>query len=918
MANMFGHRFESGRLHKATLHGWLFLCEYFSAICLFCRVFSLSCDQPILTAMPHHTTTASFEDIAAQNSFLLQVLLNNTESSFILADKNLNIVFFNKLADQWSSQFVGIPLHAGMPLLNLASPDRKDQQLQLLKETLKGHHSEIEYGIDLPGTDYVCFYNAYYPAKNDEGEIIGVLVTSKDITERKKREEELRISNERFNLIVKATSDAIWDYDVLSSQVYFNESFTKYFGYQLSGWGNDYDLWERHIHPDDRERVIAKINESIKGNASHWEDEYRFLTNDGSVSYVYDRGMILRNASGEAVRLIGSMQDITRLKENEIKIALSEHRFRSLVQSGTDLIGIVDAAGNYTYTSHSVKQLGYELESLLGKNAFDYIHPDDLGMTQQFLHDLLHQKQLATSPFRFKAANGEWRWIETIATNLLDDPAINGIVINSRDITEKKQKEEELQKTLNDLHKILDSSVDVIVVTDDKNRFIQVSAAAETVWGYTPVELIGKVCLDLVHPDDVESTNAATERVMKGARVTNFQNRYIRKDGTAVPLIWSARWDKQENVMYAIARDASEKIEAETALKKSEAMFRAISESFPNGIVNILNRHLQFEYVAGKELEILGLTPAYFVGTLYSQHFPDDDLFIRSTADRIFRGETVVSELKFLQRNYLVSSVPLYEPDGSIERILVVAQNITPHKKVQKEKEMLISELTKNIQDLRQFSYITSHNLRAPISNLIGIMNLIDIATIEDPDTAFLVSKFKESTYILNETVNDLLNILLIKNNVNVKKEVFSLQQVWQGVCTSVNSQIKKAGAVINADFSHDDEIIFNKAYAESILLNLLTNSLKYRDKDRQLNIKLTTTKDDDYIILHFHDNGIGINLDHHREKIFGLYQRFHNYPDSKGLGLYIVHSQVTALGGKIEVESEANKGTCFKVYFKK
>ena len=278
----------------------------------------------------------------------------------------------------------------------------------------------------------------------------------------------------------------------------------------------------------------------------------------------------------------------------------------------------------------------------------------------------------------------------------------------------------------------------------------------------------------------------------------------------------------------------------------------------------------------------------------------------------------MVSELRFQDRNYLLSSVPLYEPDGSVQRILVVAQNITTQKRVQKEKELLINELTKNIHDLRQFSYITSHNLRAPISNLIGIMSLIDMNSITDPDTAFLVEKFKESTYILNETVNDLLSILLIKNNVNVRKEAFDLRQVWQDVCTSVASQVNKAGAVIEADFREGNEVLFNKSYAESILLNLLTNSLKYRDPHRKLQISLQTSLEEDYVILRFADNGIGINLDHHREKIFGLYQRFHNNPDSKGLGLYIVHSQITALGGKIEVESEPGRGTCFKVYFKR
>jgi len=869
--------------------------------------------------MSHNQPTASALINQDQNNYLLEVFLNNIGSSVIITDRNFNVTFFNKLAQYSAQQFVKRDLYIGMPLLDLALPERKENQIKLFHDILKGNYFENEYTIDLPDGDFACFHLNYHPAKNNNGEIVGVLVSSINITERKKKEEELRIIDERFQLIIKATSDAVWDYDVIRSQIYYNDSFTRYFGHDPSMWENGFELWEQHVHAEDRERVMEKINAALDGTDTYWEDEYRFLTNEGNIVYVYDRGTILRDEEGKALRMTGSMQDIT----------------------------------------------------------------------------------------------------------------------------ERKRKDQALQKALNGLNKILDSSVDVIVVSE-QNNYVQVSAAAETVWGYQPEELIGKSNLDLVHPDDVEQTIKVTERVMSGEKTSNFQNRYIRKDGTVVPLIWSAKWDDKEKVMYSIARDATEKVEAEDALKKSEenyrylfeknplpmfafdletfefvmvnqasvefygysmeefntitlldirpeyekekllnfiasvkhstgikrisgwkhlrkdgtivevdtvghnvtiegracrltvmfdvternqaraelqkseAMFRTISENFPNGIVSILDKDLKFLYVAGKELESLKVSPSYFVGTYYHNHIPDEDGFIRSTANNVFEGKATVSEMKVFDRNYLVSSVPLYEVDGSIERILVVFQNITSQKSVQKEKELLINELTKNIQDLRQFSYITSHNLRAPISNLIGIMGLIDMNAIEDPDTAFLVGKFKESTFILNETVNDLLNILLIKNNVNVRKEAFQLQQVWQHVCTSVSSQIKNADATITADFTAVNEVVFNKSYAESILLNLLTNSLKYRHKDRKLKINLTTAVEDEYLVVHFCDNGIGINLDHHRDKIFGLYQRFHNYTDSKGLGLYIVHSQITALGGKIEVESKIDKGTCFSIYFKK
>ena len=109
-----------------------------------------------------------------------------------------------------------------------------------------------------------------------------------------------------------------------------------------------------------------------------------------------------------------------------------------------------------------------------------------------------------------------------------------------------------------------------------------------------------------------------------------------------------------------------------------------------------------------------------------------------------------------------------------------------------------------------------------------------------------------------------------------------------------------------------------NKAYLESIILNLLTNAIKYRDHSRKLKISISTKEKEDLTILTCEDNGIGIDIERNKDKIFGLYQRFHNYPDSKGLGLYLVKSQVETMGGTINVQSEVNKGTKFTLTFKK
>jgi signal transduction histidine kinase len=230
---------------------------------------------------------------------------------------------------------------------------------------------------------------------------------------------------------------------------------------------------------------------------------------------------------------------------------------------------------------------------------------------------------------------------------------------------------------------------------------------------------------------------------------------------------------------------------------------------------------------------------------------------------------------------------------------------------------MLIEELTQNNSDLQQFSYITSHNLRAPLSNLLGIIKLLDTSMVTDPTASLLLKNFEECTLQLNDTVNDLINVLIIKNNVNAKKEKLDIRKIFERVASSVQTTIDNNAIKICADFNDTHEIYFNRTYLESILLNLLTNAVKYSSPKRQPQVKVYTRKVDESVKLYFSDNGLGIDLSRYKDRIFGLYQRFHDHADSKGLGLYIVNSQIRAMGGEIEVESEVDKGTTFIITLK-
>jgi signal transduction histidine kinase len=261
--------------------------------------------------------------------------------------------------------------------------------------------------------------------------------------------------------------------------------------------------------------------------------------------------------------------------------------------------------------------------------------------------------------------------------------------------------------------------------------------------------------------------------------------------------------------------------------------------------------------------------------------------------------------------------IPIYNTENELSHWISIQRDITVEKKQEKEKEQLIRELTQTNKDLKQFSYITSHNLRAPLSNLTGLLNLLEDIPIENQELKEILNGFNKSTHLLNDTINDLVKVIIIKDNPSIQKEAVLIKEIFENVFNQLSFQIELYKPIIKLNFEKVSIININKAYIESILLNLLTNAIKYRSENRKLKIIITANQVDNQVELTFKDNGIGIDLERNRDKIFGLYQRFHNYPDSKGLGLYLVKSQVETMGGTISIESEVNKGTSFTLTFK-
>jgi len=221
------------------------------------------------------------------------------------------------------------------------------------------------------------------------------------------------------------------------------------------------------------------------------------------------------------------------------------------------------------------------------------------------------------------------------------------------------------------------------------------------------------------------------------------------------------------------------------------------------------------------------------------------------------------------------------------------------------------TELIKHNNELRQFSFSVSHNLRGPVASLLGLVALIDPKSITHENTE-IFKHIQASTENLDSIIKDLIQIIDIRQDIFQVRQKVSLEQEFNSILNILREEINAHKVAFRKNFGHGETIYSVKPMIHSILYNLVSNSIKYRSSDQAPVIEIYTEEDPDQFIIVIRDNGLGIDLNTHKENIFKLYRRFHPHIEGKGLGLYLVKLQCEALGGSIHVESEPNKYTKF------
>lgn len=368
--------------------------------------------------------------------------------------------------------------------------------------------------------------------------------------------------------------------------------------------------------------------------------------------------------------------------------------------------------------------------------------------------------------------------------------------------------------------------------------------------------------------------------------------------------------------------DITERKSAEKTILNSQQKIESLINTIDGIVWEYDAETLKFNFISKKVEDILGYSAEEWLGnpTFWEDHLhPEDkDITLKYCAEQNNLNLNYDFEYRMIAKNGdtvwfrdIVNVIVENDKATSLRGIMI---DITKNKEIEKDLNDSFNLASEQNKRLLNFSYIVSHNLRSHTSNILSIVDLIETSESEE-EKEEMIQLLKSVSDSLNETMLNLNEVVNIQTNVGLVTEDVNLKQYLDNTLNVLSDQIEMKGVNVISSIKKDIEVNYSPAYLESILYNLISNAVRYSHSERNPTITIDYYVEKNMKVLQVSDNGIGIDLNKNGHKIFGMYKKFSNHKDSKGIGLFITKNQIDAMGGNITVESELNRGTTFKIY---
>ena len=615
-------------------------------------------------------------------------------------------------------------------------------------------------------------------------------------------------------------------------------------------------------------------------------------------------------------------------RELEAELRMEQQRFRALVEESAEVIVVVDRDATILYSSPSIQHvLGYAMEDFIGRNAFDFVHADEAPEVRRHFAAVLEADgETRQIELRCLHRDGGWRWMEVVASNLVRDPAIRGVVLNCRDATARRAAEESLKDREELYRDTFDEAPVGIAHAALDGRILRVNRQLCRMLGYSEAELLGMRTADVTLPEEAEIDAYAMARVAEGSLFSHGrETRFLRKDGT---LVWthrtiSLRRDSAGRPQHFIGviQDITERKAAEEALRESKERLQAILDHSPALIYmkrldgTYLLANSLFEKKFGQGRSVIGRTAF--------------DLFAPSAAegrierDRavVSRGEPILSEETVDEQDgrhiYLSIRFPLRDAHGAIYGVGVVASDISERKEI--EKQFLQAQ---KMEAFGQLAGGVAHDFNNILAVMLMQFSLMQLEPGLPPKTT---STLQELENLATRASNLTRQLLIFSRRHEMTTQTLDLNRAIESVCRMLKRFVGEHIAFEFKPAAAPTWVEADAGMVEQVVMNLCLNARDAMPRGGVLRVELRAekftgspqapTRPGNFACLSVSDTGCGMD-EATKKRIFEPFFTTKPVGQGTGLGLATVYGIAQQHRGWVEVDSAPEQGSVFRVYF--
>ena len=525
--------------------------------------------------------------------------------------------------------------------------------------------------------------------------------------------------------------------------------------------------------------------------------------------------------------------------------------------------------------------------------------------------------------FQITTAKNNIKYIECICQVEFTNGTASHLLGTFQDITNEQNLINELQLSVEKFSSIFSSANDAIFIIDTVTGIItDCNSRASELTGHENSKLIGLHNSKLFPVGFRKELRLFLKYNLSRNEYTVNETYLKRKSGEVIPVeIASGKKFQVADTTYLVCfiRDISERKNVESKLN-----LLSLAASETTDTIVIANEFGEAVWANQAYLDLTGLNISEVLGQKpgYLCKGPETDVKVTSLMREAIKNKksikvTILNYNKKKEKYWFdLNITTVFDSQNNFINFVGVGRNVTSRIEKELELKKLLAVTSSQNNKLYNFTHIVSHNIRSHASNLSMVVDVIE-NTDDISEKISYFDLFREGTKKLSETIEYLNEIITIERKSNSSKTAIPLKNEIEKTKMALSLAIKKSQITITHSIPNNLIVNAIPAYLDSILLNLFTNAIKYRSPERAATLEIGYEINDNYTVINFKDNGLGVNLEKNGHKIFGMYKTFHGNEDAKGIGLFITKNQVESMEGKIEVESKLGYGSNFRIYLK-